>query len=99
MSGSSTFRDSLRRELRRTGESMEEIAARVGVSVRTLYRHKGGQTKGGSNTMGVCLVKLVEEDLIRPDLLPAYCHDKCPVGVARKKFGLKRKMPRRERRG
>lgn len=79
--------------IKASGKKIEEVADEVGVSPRTLQRHKAGESKNGY-TERECMIALVEKGIIEPQALPAYCQERCLIGDARKKYHLKgRQLP------
>jgi len=79
--------------IKASGKRVEEVADEVGVSPRTLQRHKAGESKNGY-TERECMIALVEKGIIEPQALPAYCQERCLIGDARKKYHLKgRQLP------
>lgn len=68
-----------------SGMRIEDVAEKAGVSLRTLQRHKAGVTKNGY-TEKDCMVALVEQGVISPEALPAYCHERCPIGRAKEVY-------------
>lgn len=82
--------------IKRSGLKVEEVADRAGVSVPTLHRHRKGKSPNGYTTEN-CMVSLVEEGIVEPEVLPAYCSERCLIGQARLKSNLKAHRKKKSR--
>ena len=76
--------------VKNSGRKMNYIADTLGVSNPTLFRIRKGMNKDNSPLEKGCVVGLVEQGIVEPQILPAYCRERCPIGMAREKYHLKK---------
>lgn len=92
MSTAGTFEDFMDKAIKECGKTVEQVAEMIGISRRALFRHKSGENKAP----GDCVARMVDSGIAPPEILPVYCHAKCPVGQARDKYHLKRSQKKKK---
>mgnify|MGYP000956168880 CR=1 FL=1 len=88
-----TFNDLVMAGVRGNGLTADEAAEIAGVSPHTFYRHRTGKAKKAI-TAEDSICKLVDQGIVDPLALPAYCRERCQIGQKREKLNLKRERPR-----